>query len=132
MPGGVAVAILSHAFWQRVFHGDPALLGRTIGLRGEEYTVVGIMPRDFRAASPVDVWTPLRPSRKGEGGGSNYEVIARLRPGVSLGAGERSAAIAQPGAERRSGLPSRSEELRGEHRPAPDRRDTKRSVPNSC
>jgi hypothetical protein len=69
VPGGVAVAILSHAFWQRVFHGDPALLGRTIGLRGEEYTVVGIMPRDFRAASPVDVWTPLRPSRKGEGAG---------------------------------------------------------------
>jgi hypothetical protein len=64
VPGGVAVAILSHAFWQRVFHGDPALLGHTISLRGEAYTVVGIMPPDFRAASPVDVWTPLRPSRK--------------------------------------------------------------------
>ena len=83
VPGGVAVAILSHSFWQRVFHGDPALLGRTISLRGEEYTVVGIMPRDFRAASPVDVWTPLRPSRHGEGGGSNYEAIARLKPGVT-------------------------------------------------
>ena len=31
----------------------------------------------------MDVWTPLRPSRKGEGGGSNYEVIARLKPQVS-------------------------------------------------
>src|ERR1019366_2893835 len=83
VPEGVAVAILSHAFWQRAFHGDAAVLGRAISLRGEEYTVVGIMPHDFRAASPVDVWTPLRPSRKGEGAGSNYEVIARLRPGVS-------------------------------------------------
>jgi len=83
VPGGVAVAILSHGFWERVFHGDAAVLGRTISLRGEEYTVVGIMPRDFRAASPVDVWTPLRPSRDGEGGGSNYDVIARLKPGVS-------------------------------------------------
>jgi predicted permease len=83
VPGGAAVAILSHSFWERVFHGDPALLGRTISLRGEEYTVVGIMPHGFRAASPVDVWTPLRPSRKGEGSGSNYEVIARLKPGVS-------------------------------------------------
>ena len=71
VPGGVAVAILSHGFWERVFHGDAAVLGRTISLRGEEYTVVGIMPRDFRAASPVDVWTPLRPNREGEGGGSN-------------------------------------------------------------
>ena len=43
VPQGVAVAILSHAFWQRAFHGDP-VLGRTISLRGEEYTVVGIMP----------------------------------------------------------------------------------------
>ena len=83
VPEGVAVAILSHAFWQRALHGDPAALGRTISLRGEEYTVLGIMPREFRAASPVDVWTPLRPSRHGEGGGSNYEAIARLRPGVS-------------------------------------------------
>ena len=83
VPEGVAVAILSHAFWQRALHGDPAALGRTISLRGEEYTVLGIMPREFRAASPVDVWTPLRPSRVGEGGGSNYEAIARLKPGVS-------------------------------------------------
>ena len=83
VPEGAAVAILSHAFWQRAFHGDAAVLGRAISLRGEEYTVVGIMPDDFRAASPVDVWTPLHPSRKGEGAGSNYEVTARLRPGVS-------------------------------------------------
>ena len=83
VPEGAAVAVLSHAFWQRAFHGDPAILGRGISLRGEPYTVVGIMPPDFRATSPVDVWTPLRPSRTGEGSGSNYEVIARLRPGVT-------------------------------------------------
>ena len=82
VPDGVAVAILSHGFWQRVFHGDAGVLGRTISLRGEEYAVVGVMPRDFRAASPVDVWTPLRPSRYNEGSGSNYGVIARLKPGV--------------------------------------------------
>ena len=96
VPKGVAVAILSHAFWQRALHGDPAALGRTISLRGEEYTVVGIMPRQFRAASPVDVWTPLRPSRQGEGGGSNYEVIARLKPGVSWAqAGEQLRSLSQ-------------------------------------
>src|SRR5674476_406343 len=83
VPQGAAVAILSHGFWQRAFHGDAAALDRSISLRGEAYTVIAIMPRDFRAASPVDVWTPLRPSRDGEGGGSNYQVIARLKPGVS-------------------------------------------------
>ena len=83
VPEGVAVAILSDGFWQRAFHGDAAVLGRNISLRGEAYKVVGIMPPGFRATSPVDVWTPLRPSRHGEGGGSNYEAIARLKPGVS-------------------------------------------------
>jgi predicted permease len=83
VPGGGAVAVLSHAFWRRIFHGDPQAIGRTIMLRGEPYTVVGVMPRDFRPAAPVDVWTPLRPSPDGEGAGSNYGAIARLKPGVS-------------------------------------------------
>jgi predicted permease len=81
--GGPALVVLSHAFWQRVFHGDPGALGRAITLRGEPYTVAGIMPREFRAMGPVDVWTPLRPSRTGEGGGSNYGVVARIKPGIS-------------------------------------------------
>lgn len=82
-PKGAAVTVLSYAFWQRTFHGDPAALGRAINLRGEPYTIVGIMPRDFHPAVPVDLWTPLRPSRSGEGANANYEAIARLRPGVS-------------------------------------------------
>lgn len=86
VPGGPALAMLSHAFWQRVFHGDPAILGKPIQLKGEQHVVIGIMPPDFRPMLPVDVWTPLRPSRDGEGGGSNYGVIARLAPGVTWAA----------------------------------------------
>ena len=43
--------------------------------------IAGIMPRAFRSTGAVDVWTPLRPSRTGEGGGSNYGVVARIQPG---------------------------------------------------
>jgi len=82
VPGGAPVVVLSYGFWQRVFHADLGVLGRGINLKGEPYTVVGIMPRDFRTTSPVDVWTPLRPSRWNEGSGSNYGVVARLRAGV--------------------------------------------------
>jgi predicted permease len=80
--GGQPVAVLSHALWTRVFGADPGIVGRTITLRGEPYTVVGVMPRGFTTGAPADVWTPLHPSTKGEGGGANYGMIARLRDGV--------------------------------------------------
>jgi predicted permease len=82
-PGGPAVVVLSHHFWKRVFQGDRAAVGRSIMLRGEPYTVIGVMPEGFRTDAAADVWTPLRPSTSGEGGGSNYEIIARLKPGVT-------------------------------------------------
>lgn len=59
--------------------------------------VVGIMPDDFRDSSGVDVWTPLRPSTQGEGGGTNYAIVARLKTGVSWpAASAEMAAIIDP------------------------------------
>lgn len=84
VPGGPALAVLNYELWERVFHQDPQIIGRTIDLRGAPYTVIGIMPRAFRTDSPADVWTPLQPSTKGEGSGTNYSIIARLKPNVSL------------------------------------------------
>lgn len=80
--GGPAVAILSHALWTRVFDAQPGIVGSAISLRGEPYTVVGVMPEDFNSGTPADVWTPLRPNSTGEGGGINYELFARLTPGA--------------------------------------------------
>lgn len=81
--GGPPVAVLSHQLWLRAFGADPAILGRPIQLKGEPYTVVGIMPEGFTTGTPIDVWTPARPSTTGEGGGTNYAMLVRLRPGVS-------------------------------------------------
>ena len=86
VPGGPALVMLSYGFWQRVFRGDPGILGRPIQLKGEEHIVIGVMPSNFRTTGPVDVWTPLRPSRRGEGSGSNYGVIARVGSGTSWAA----------------------------------------------
>jgi predicted permease len=93
VPKGPLLAILSYDFWQRSLRGDGAILGRTIRLRGAPYQVIGVTPRGFRGPSqssvsdpskpPVDLWTPLQPTPDGEGGGANYHVIARLKPGVS-------------------------------------------------
>jgi predicted permease len=65
------------------FSGDPSIVGRSIVLRGEPHTVVGVMPASVQWGAAIDVWTPLRPSTQGEGGGENYGVIARLKDGVS-------------------------------------------------
>jgi predicted permease len=81
--GGPAVAVLSYGMWKRSFASDPALVGGKIVLRGEPYTVVGIMPEGFDSTPPADVWTPLRPSTTGEGSGDNYGALARVRPGFT-------------------------------------------------
>ncbi len=81
--GGPPVAVLSHGLWMRLFRSDAGIVGQTVLLRGEPYTVIGVMPPDFDTVPSAELWTPLRPSTRGEGGGTNYSLIARLRPGYS-------------------------------------------------
>jgi len=59
--GNDRVAILSRAFWQRHFGGSSSVIGRTIQLDAQPYTVVGVMPGDFDfpPSARIDVWTPL-------------------------------------------------------------------------
>jgi len=88
--GGPAVVLLSYELWTRVFGADPGVVGQAITLRGEAYTVVGVLPEkfpitqrsSFTAGQGVDLWTPLRAATTGEGGGINYAVVARLHDGV--------------------------------------------------
>jgi putative ABC transport system permease protein len=90
VPGGPTVVVLSNELWRRLFNGDRAVVGRAITLRGEEYTVVGVLPANFtvtqrssfQSGHGVDLWTPLRASLTGEGGGTNYSVVVRLHDGV--------------------------------------------------
>ena len=82
--GGPAAVVLSSGIWKRFFNGDPSVIGRTILLRGEPHLVVGITSETFSPRAMVDVWTPLKPSTRGEGGGVNYAMIARLNPGARL------------------------------------------------
>lgn len=81
-PGGPAVCVLSYKLWQRVFAGDVGAIGQSLLLRGERYDVIGVMPAGFEnPGEPADVWTPVRPARTGEGGGTNFGIIARVKDG---------------------------------------------------
>ena len=82
-PHGPRAVILSYGLWHSLFGGDPRLLGETIRLKGEPYTVVGILPARTQTPLNADLYTPIQPSRTGEGGGTNYEVMVRLRDGVT-------------------------------------------------
>ena len=88
-------AILNHGYWRRRFAADPNIVGRTIQIDGRSITVVGVMPADFRYPPAVDIWTPLaltaedRAQRNAQAVvGFAFQVIGRLRPGVSLAQGE--------------------------------------------
>ncbi len=95
--GGPNLTILSNRLWRRIFRGDPGIVGRTVDLRGAPYTVIGVMPPGFRTDAPVDLWTPVHASRQGEGEGTNFEIIGRLKPGVTLAqATGQLAAITHP------------------------------------
>jgi putative ABC transport system permease protein len=59
-PGSANVVMLSHSLWQRRFAGDPDIAGKTIRLRDQPYTVVGVLPAAFAVMeSSVDVFIPL-------------------------------------------------------------------------
>jgi predicted permease len=87
-PGGPEVAVVSDGFWRTVMGSDPDALGRTMRFGDVAYTVIGVLPQDFRftpTSSNPDVIVPLRMRwTPGADGGQNFSVLARLRTNVSL------------------------------------------------
>jgi len=82
-PHGPKAVILGFNLWRNTFGGNPNILGQAILLKGEPYTVVGIMPQSGVTPINADLYTSLQPSRDGEGAGSNFECIVRLRDGAT-------------------------------------------------
>jgi len=80
-PSSPRLAILSHGFWQRRFGGDVSVIGRQVSIDGAHHEIIGVLPPDFGFPDrQVDVFTPLR----AEYSGRDFNVVARLRPGVGL------------------------------------------------
>ncbi len=83
LPYGPKAVILGYGIWRSTFGGDPSIVGQAIELKGEPYTVVGVLPRKAVTPLNADLYTSLQPSRQGEGGGTNFDVIVRLRDGAT-------------------------------------------------
>ena len=82
-PHGPKAVILSHDLWRNIFGADPNLVGQVVHLKGEPYTVIGILPERQVTPLNADLYTALQPTRTGEGAGTNYELTFRLKDGAT-------------------------------------------------
>jgi predicted permease len=113
-PGGGNVAILSYSLWRSAFGSNPSLLGSTVQLKGESYTVIGVLPEGAVTPLAADVYTPLRPSRDGEGQAANYSSLVRLQDGVTWqrAEGELNRALARSSRTQRLASESQNQQIR--------------------
>lgn len=84
-PGGPRVALISHDLWQREFGGRADVLTVPVTIDNAPYSVVGVMPQNFRHPYRADVWLPLAAAFDPAAGRGHYLYgAARLRPGLTL------------------------------------------------
>jgi putative ABC transport system permease protein len=85
---GPKVVILSDRVWRERFNADPNIIGQSITLTEQGYTVVGVMPAKFELSKGVDLWVPLRATmiaRTTESRGATFlQAVGRLEPGVTI------------------------------------------------
>jgi len=82
-PSGPRAAILSYSLWHTAFNSNPNILGAQILLKSEAYTVVGVLPEGAITPLNAEIYTSLQPSQQGEGEGTNFSCIVRLRDGAT-------------------------------------------------
>src|SRR5581483_6494701 len=83
LPNGPKLAILSYGLWKNALGGNPGVLGQSVLLKGEAYTVVGVLPDGATIPLNADLYTPIQESRTAEGAGTNFDCITRLRDGAT-------------------------------------------------
>jgi putative ABC transport system permease protein len=101
-PGKEQVVILGHNIWQRLYAGDPAIIGKTIKVDGKPHTVIGLMPPGFHfpggtgviqniySNPPAELWVPfaIEQSALSQRSAHSDQVIGRLKAGVKSGQAE--------------------------------------------
>ena len=98
-PGAKLVAVLGYGEWQKRYGGDPTIVGRTINLNGNAFTVVGVMPQGFKGTNAIGapaLWVPYMTYQQTTNGffrelaepnnrrGLVFNMTGRLKPGISV------------------------------------------------
>ncbi len=83
-PGRGRVVVLSDQFWRNRFAADSGIVGKPIRLDGQQFTIVGILPKGFRFEGASDIYTPLEIPPDADRGNHSYDVFGLLKEAVSL------------------------------------------------
>jgi putative ABC transport system permease protein len=79
--------VISHRLWQRRFGSDPGVIGRGVELNGRPYTIIAVLPADFRFLYESDVYAPIGLNGDDMGARGNHpgiNVLGRMKPGVLI------------------------------------------------
>ena len=82
-PHGPKTVILSYGLWLSSFNGNPDILGQAVLLKGELYTVIGVLPNNATTPLNADLYVALQASREGEGSATNFTAVLLLRDGAT-------------------------------------------------
>ena len=87
--GSRRVVLLSYGFWRRAFGGRADVVGSSVRLRDGVYDVIGVMPRKLAYFDDAELWLPLVAPSASDTLVQHYQVIGKLRPGVTTDAAQR-------------------------------------------
>ena len=95
-PHGGKVVVLSYGLWQRRLGGDQAIVGKSIWLGNEPYTVVGVIGKDFVGDVQADLWLPFQFDPVSTDTNVFFYVTGLLQPGVTIAQANAALAVASP------------------------------------
>jgi len=81
---GGHVVVLSYGLWQRRFGGNANVIGQSLSLAGEPYTIIGVLGRDFRSDPEAEIWIPFQFEANSVNQGHFFMGAAMLNPGVTV------------------------------------------------
>ncbi len=110
---GPRAVVIGHGLWQRVFHGDPKILERTLAVEGVALPVIGVMPAGFSYPAKAELWLPTPIDDGSTRSAHNYSVVGRLKPGVSVEPAQADMSAVQAALDREYPARGRGRRRRG-------------------
>jgi putative ABC transport system permease protein len=104
-PNGGSVVVISYGLWQRRFGGNPKIIGQSISLGSQSYTIAGVIGREFRSDPEADVWLPFQFQPESNNHGHFFLAAGMLKPGVTLAHANAQILVASAQYARKYGLP---------------------------